>query len=240
MLGGMGPAATAEFLRLLAALAPAERDQDHPRVLVLSDPGIPDRTEAILDGGEDPTPQLLAGASTLAGWGADLLAVPCNTAHYFIGRVRDRLPIPLVDIVEATLAEARRTGPEGGWLVSTSGTLESGIYEDGAEAMGYRLRVPDDASQAEIQDSIKLVKAGQSEEAGARLRETLERLWNLEDLPVVAACTEVPLAYAKADLPAEKMVSSLEALAVACLEELYGAHPSGRVAAGEAEPAPRA
>jgi aspartate racemase len=218
----MGPAATAEFLRLLAALAPARRDQDHPRVLVISDPGIPDRTEAILDGGEDPTPKLLAGASTLAGWGADLLAVPCNTAHYFMGRVRGELPIPLVDIVEATLAEARRTGPEGGWLVSTRGTLESGIYEDGAAEAGYRLRLPDEDAQAGIQGSIELVKAGQLERAGARLRETLEHLWGLEELPAVAACTEVPLAYAAAGLPAERMVSSLEALALGCLEELYG------------------
>ena len=58
VLGGMGPAAGAEFLRLLARDAPAKRDQDHPRVIALSDPAIPDRSDAIRGLGEDPTPRL--------------------------------------------------------------------------------------------------------------------------------------------------------------------------------------
>src|SRR5215212_5749311 len=113
VLGGMGPAATAEFLRLLVAYAPAERDQEHPKVFVLSDPGVPDRTAAILDGGEQPTPWLKKPFFTLADWGADLLAVPCNTAHFFIDQFGEKLPVPLVHIVEATLTEAKKRRPRG-------------------------------------------------------------------------------------------------------------------------------
>jgi aspartate racemase len=228
----MGPAATAEFLRLLAVLAPAGRDQDHPKVLVLSDPRIPDRSAAILEGRDDPTPWLREGLLRLADWGADLLAVPCNTAHHFIGALEGKIPVPLVGIVDATLAEARQLAPEGAWLVATSGTRASGVYQEGADGLGYPLRVPDDETQFVIQDAITSVKANRPERARERLRRALRRLWHEEDLHVVAACTEVPLAYAAAGLPPERTVSSLEALALGCLDELYGA--SWRADAAEA------
>lgn len=222
VLGGMGPAATAEFLRLLAAHAPAERDQEHPRVFVLSNPRIPDRTAAILGGGEDPAPHLRDGLFTLIDWGADLLAVPCNTAHPFIDRFREDLPVPLVHIVEATLEIAEERSPEGSWLVPTTGTSASGIYQDEAARLGYLLHIPDDDTQAVIHRVASLVKANRMKEAEEPLELALERLWNQKELPIVAACTEVPLVYVAADLPPENMVSSLEALALGCLRELYG------------------
>ena len=55
VLGGLGPAASADFLRLLARLAPAERDQDHPVVYMYSNPQISDRSAAIL--GDGPSPE---------------------------------------------------------------------------------------------------------------------------------------------------------------------------------------
>jgi aspartate racemase len=225
VLGGMGPAATAEFLRLLVAYAPAERDQEHPKVFMLSNPGVPDRTAAILDGGEQPTPWLKKGLFTLADWGADLLAVPCNTAHFFIDHIGEKLPVPLVHIVDATLTEAKKRSPEGSWLVGTSGTRKSGIYQSGAEKLGYPLYVPSAEVQVVIQTAITLVKANRIDEAEGQLRFALGHLRNRRDLPIVAACTEVPLAYIAGALPPEKMTSSLEALALSCLRELYGPKP---------------
>ena len=221
VLGGMGPAATAEFLRLLAVYAPAERDQEHPRVVSFSDPHIPDRTAAIRGTGEDPTSRLKDGLLRLVDWGADLLAVPCNTAHPFIDEFRQELPVPLVHIVEVTIAEAKVRIPRGGWLVATSGTVASGIYRNGARKCGYPLHVPADDVQTVIQETTVLVKANHTKGAAKQLRAALQRLWDEKNLPIVAACTEVPLAYEAADLPPEGMVSSLEALAIHCLRELY-------------------
>lgn len=213
--------ATAEFLRLLAVYAPAERDQEHPRVILFSDPRVPDRTAAVQGTGEDPTSWLQEGLFKLVDWGANLLAVPCNTAHPFIDGFREELPVPLVHIVEVTLAEAKRRIPRGGWLLATSGTVVSGIYQNEAQKCGYPLHVPADDIQAAIQKTTALVKANRTEEAAKQLRDALQRLRDEKSLPIVAACTEVPLAYASADLPPEEMVSSLEALALSCLRELY-------------------
>ena len=221
VLGGMGPAASAEFMRLLAAKAPASCDQEHPRVILYSLPQIPDRTEAILCGGADPTPVLREGLSTLVRWGADRVCVTCNTAHYFIDRFRGEIGVPLVHIVEETIRCCRERSPQGAWLTATTGTMKAGIFQQHAADSGYRFRVPEEAMQQEIHSLILQVKAGELEAAAKRYRAVCEALWAVEKLPVAAACTELPIAYSAAGLPEELGVSSLEALADGCLRELY-------------------
>ncbi|MFD3675461.1 aspartate/glutamate racemase family protein [Streptomyces sp. NPDC058613] len=221
VLGGMGPSATAEFLRVFATKAPATTDQEHPRVILLSDPGIPDRTASLVAGDEAPLVPLREGLHTLAGWGAGLLAVPCNTAHAFIDRFRAELPVPVVHIIDATLLAAMRTSPEGSWLAATTGTVLSGLYQRRAEELGHPLFVPGGDVQELVHEASVLIKAGRSAAAGAVYAEAVRNLREKIDAPVLAACTELPLAHAAAGLPAEQMVSSLDALADACLAELY-------------------
>jgi aspartate racemase len=219
VLGGMGPAATAEFMRVFTAITPARRDQDHPRVLVLSDTQIPDRRAAFA-GGDDPTPWIRSDLLKLAEWGADLLAVACNTAHLFVDEMTAELPKPLVNIAEATITQAYRRSPRGCLLVATGATARSGLYQRWARRLGHRLVVPPPDQQQAIDVVIDLVKAGQVEEGARSLTAVLEHMWQEHDLPIVAACTEVPLAYDLTGLPGDRMCSSLEALAEACLRRL--------------------
>lgn len=111
VLGGMGPAAAAEFLRQLAARCPAASDQEHPVVYMIGDCELPDRSTAIFGEGESPAALLEAHLNKLCELGADVLAVPCNTAHYFIDDFRERLPQPLVHIIEETVLAAQRLNP---------------------------------------------------------------------------------------------------------------------------------
>ena len=220
VLGGMGPAA-AEFMRLLAERAPVSCDQEHAITYLLSDPQVPDRSSAILGLGEDPTERLKDDLLTLVRWGADLLAVPCNTAHYFIDRFRDELPVPLVHIIEETVNAAATLSPEGAWLTATLGTMQSGLYQREAEKRGYSFFVPPEEAQRQVQKSIDLVKSGKKDEGGWLLKSVVEKLWDERDLPVCAACTELPLAYDASGLPQGRTVSSLGALCEACLRKIY-------------------
>ena len=65
ILGGMGPLATADLFRKIVLMTPASCDNDHIRVIIDSNPQIPDRTRAILEGGEDPVPQMLSALENL-------------------------------------------------------------------------------------------------------------------------------------------------------------------------------
>ncbi|MFM8941543.1 MAG: aspartate/glutamate racemase family protein, partial [Phenylobacterium sp.] len=77
VLGGMGPAATLDFLGKLQALTPVERDEDHIRVIVDINPQIPDRNDPFAR----PGPVLAEMAGGLQGAGAQVLAIACDTAH---------------------------------------------------------------------------------------------------------------------------------------------------------------
>ena len=211
ILGGMGPAATAEFLRLLTELKDAKHDQEHPAFVLLEDPKIPDRTAALFEDGEDPSPALAHDLETLASWGVKLVAVPCNTAHVFLDRMT--LPVPIIHIVRATVEETKERFPAGALLLATSGTRKSGIYERYANAMNYPVRLPDEKTQNHADAALRAVKASDFKRAAEEMIAITER----EEGPYLLACTELPIAYDKAGLDPACAVSSLAALAKATL-----------------------
>lgn len=68
ILGGMGPAASADFLRLLTAYSPACCDQEQPQAILYSKTVIPNRTFFLLGEGPDPPPALIDGLEKLLQW----------------------------------------------------------------------------------------------------------------------------------------------------------------------------
>lgn len=221
VLGGMGPAATAEFQRILATKAPADVDQEHPRMIVYSHTITPDRTTYLLGKGPDPEPYLLDGLKTLIGWGADRLVVTCNTAHFFIDKFRDQIDRPIIHIIDETIRTCQERSPQGAWLTATLGTMNTGIYQKHAKDSGYEFLIPTKEMQETIHDITDQVKGGLYDVAGKRFREVCEELWTIRKVPIVGACTEIPIAYQHTGLPAEMAISSLEALADGCIRELY-------------------
>lgn len=106
VIGGMGPAATLDFYAKLIAATPATREQDHLRVLIDSNPGVPDRNLALAGGAPSPEaapgPVLADMARGLERAGADLLVMACNTAHAFEADIRRAVAIPFVSIITET------------------------------------------------------------------------------------------------------------------------------------------
>ncbi len=221
VLGGMGPAAAAEFLRVLAARCPAERDQDHPIIYMIGNAETPDRSSAILGVGESPASQIKADLDKLCDMGADVLAAPCNTAHYFIDDFKADLRVPLIHIIEATVLAAKKINPNGAWMCSTHGTRECGLYQKYAEKHDYTLYIPNKSQCDMAQEAINLVKANKLSEAGELTKKLCLELWAERDLPIMTACTELPLGYDASGLPQEKSVSSIGALVDAVIKELY-------------------
>ncbi|EFL07256.1 MULTISPECIES: aspartate/glutamate racemase family protein [Actinomycetes] len=191
VLGGMGPAATAEFYAKLVARTAADRDQDHLRVAIWADPTVPDRVAAVLGGSTDPYPALLAGAEKLRDLGASVIAIPCHTAHFFLDRLAADSGVPFVDMVAET-AEflAGRTGPVG--LLGTRGTIAAGLYQRRVPAVEWV--VPSEAGQREVDAAVAAVKRGELADGAAHFDRALADV----DTPLsVLACTELPLVAGK-------------------------------------------
>ena len=197
ILGGMGPAATADFYSKLVSLTPVHSDQEHLRTVIWSDPTIPDRTEALLGQGPDPTPGLLHGCRVLREAGATVIAIPCNTAHAFVPRIADRIGLPIIHMIGEVAAHLAAAEPpvRTAGLLATTGTVRANLYQDWLDGVGIRLLLPDPASQdLEVMAAIRAVKAGERGIAAAEpLRRAAKRLVDRGAQAVIAGCTEIPL-----------------------------------------------
>jgi aspartate racemase len=194
----MGPEATLDLYRHIINLTPAVKDQDHIRVLIYSNPKIPDRTEAIVAGGDNPLPELIESAKLLEKGGAGIIAMPCNAAHFYLPQMQREVSTPILDMIEETYREIRATMPGARkvGLIAATGTVHSGIYPKSFSRSGVEVLVPSEADQSRIQVAIAQVKAG----AQSRLtRETFQsigrRLVEAGAEAVILGCTELPLAF---------------------------------------------
>jgi len=91
IIGGMGPLATARLFEMIVEMTKSDSDSGHIRTLIDCNPGVPDRTRAILDGGESPVPEIVKTAKGLIASGAEVLLLACNTSHYYFEDIREQL-----------------------------------------------------------------------------------------------------------------------------------------------------
>ncbi len=220
VLGGMGPLATVDFLAKLIEETPAERDADHVPVIVYSVPQIPGRPAAILEGGESPLPAMLAGVRTLTRAGANRIAIPCNTAHYWYDELARDAGVPIVHIADATCdaLATRGLAAKTVGLIATKGTIAAGFFQQRLAARGLRVVLNSDADQnACVLPAIAAVKRNRLDAAHELAVRACEQLRAAGAEAVILACTEIPpaLEHRKTDVAAI-CVDPTRALARAC------------------------
>jgi len=218
ILGGMGPEATLYCFQKIIEATPAKRDQDHFRVVMDSNPNVPDRTAAIVGGGPSPVPMLVKGCEALERAGADFIVMPCVSAHFFQEELRKQIRLPLISIFDAvvdnileTHSEIRTVG-----LMGTSGTVQGGLFQKRLAAGGIETVVCDVDQQALVMAAIYDIKNAQP--ARSRTQITVALVAAAESLVshgaegIIAGCTEIPLALKQEDLAAPYF-DAVEALA---------------------------
>ena len=205
VLGGMGPAATADFYQKLIHATPAKADQDHVKVLIFSNPHIPDRTAAIRGEGPDPLPALVASAETLIRAGADFLTIPCVTAHHFFDGLQAAVAVPILHLIRETVGAVSAEHPtlRRFGLLATSGTLHSRMFEAKFEPQGLAILTCEPSVQDScVMEAIYAVKKGESLDRPRRLiREAATHLRERGAEAIIAGCTEIPLILRDGDLP---------------------------------------
>ena len=211
VLGGMGPAATLDFLAKLQAATPVSREQDHLRVLVDINPKVPDRNNSYDAAG----PVLAEMAVGLRDAGAQVLAIACNTAHAFADQVKAS-GLPLVDLIETAGLAAQAAGAQRVGVLGTNGALA--LYRRTFSHQALEAVTLDDHEQVEFMALLYRIKHG---DLGSDSRETMaalaHRLVGKGAQVVVAGCTEVPLVMSAVDLSVP-FIDATEALARRCVE----------------------
>ena len=213
VIGGMGPAATLQFIARVQALTPAARDQDHVRLLVDCNPAVPDRNAAVAGSGASPAPVLAEMARGLERAGAEVLVMPCNTAHAFKDAITAATRLPFIDLIETAVAEVMRLHPKVVGLLAADGCVGAGLYQTALRRHGVEVRVPEPAAQAAFMAALYRVKSGDLGPATRdALRAVAASLIEAGADVLLAGCTEVPLVLGPADFD-RPLVDSVEALA---------------------------
>lgn len=230
VMGGMGPAAAVQFSDYMVKYnTAATKDQQHVPMMVDQATDIPDRTAAILTGGQSPVEEMGKSLRRLAQAGADEIVMTCNTAHFFFPKMqeiidREKLNVNVVHIVDATMKLLDQQAPDAKniGLLATSGTVNTGVYQNRAQELteqhGAKERtwmVPSQGAQQQAMDGIyKGVKAGDNEMGKDLLSKAAQELANNGADAILLACTEIPLVLKTGDIknPEGKVIPLIDTL----------------------------
>lgn len=226
VLGGLGPMSTFYFCELLTAHTKASTDADHIDMLISSRASTPDRTAFILgQSPKNPLPVMQQEAQRLTEAGANLIVIPCNTAHFFYDGLCTVSQTPILNIIEETVRYLKIQGVKRFGLLATEGTVASKAYHRLCEAQGIECITPFPEEQTQISEIIYgAVKQNKPADFAAFLRIS-QSLLNRGCECLVLGCTELSL-LRREGLPQPWFVDSLEVLAyrtiLACGKEPIG------------------
>ncbi len=234
ILGGMGPAATNYLYQLIIKHTSASKDQDHIPTLIYSNTLIPDRTECILQGKHEEILEVLSkSAKLLERMGANLVIMPCNTAHYYIEKIQEKINIPIYDMIKISaqylldkiLSQKNEIENHVVGLLATSGTIKTGIYQKRFQNKTIDIITPEERDQTEVMEIIYGIKNdGPSDDLRNRVNEIIVNLRDKGGIKwIILGCTELPLLFQE-DPNIEKgfLIDPMDILAKHVVKEIKG------------------
>lgn len=208
VLGGLGPAATIDFMRRVLAFCDASTEQQHVRLLVDQNPAVPNRQQAILADGVSPGPALAAMAAGLERAGADFLVMPCNTAHAWQDDIIAATSVPFVSIVDASVV-AIPGGTTALGVLETPACKKAGVYAGALAKAGVDYLELTDAECAQLMEVAYAVKQGDCGAAQQAVAKGLAAaLADRGARAIIVACTELPLVLGDDDASVPLVVST--------------------------------
>lgn len=220
ILGGMGPEATSDLFSKIIGFTDAKRDQDHIKIIVENNVSIPDRTSFILGRGENPLKYLIKSALRLELMGADLIAMPCNTAHYFYDDIVNLLDVTFVNMIDEvgkyilqSYGENSRAG-----LLATKGVYSTEIYKNTCSRYGVEIVNPSVENQDEVLNLIYSIKKGNKDISLPSIYSILDEFKKQDISTIILGCTELPLIFNNLDMDDFNFIDSTAVLAKKLVE----------------------
>ncbi|MEJ1168010.1 aspartate/glutamate racemase family protein [Variovorax sp. CCNWLW235] len=235
ILGGMGPAAGADFVRLfvqacaqqMRARGEPVRDQSFPEHWLAQVP-VPDRTDALDSaetGAHQPLEPMLQALGRLAALGSRAVAIACNTAHAWHSRLQERFPqVELLHMAREVAQHLAAQGAGNVALMATEGTYRVRLYEHALAEAGLDCLVPLQEERRIIARGIfDGVKAGNmrlAEECFSQV--ALQLAERHGPVTIIMGCTEVPLGLqGSAAVAGLNLVDPAQILAAALARRAY-------------------
>lgn len=194
VIGGLGPMATAYFMQLVIDMTDAATDQEHVPMIIYNCPQIPDRTSFLLGKSEEnPGPQIIDCGRKIEQAGAELIAIPCITAHALFPEIEKELDTPVLHIIRETADYLKKEGVCRVGLEATDGTVQTGVFQRELERQGIEVVLPSKEKQEMVMHIIyKNVKAGRRVDMD-RFQQIEEELHEKGAEVIILGCTELSM-----------------------------------------------
>lgn len=211
---GLAPLATVDFYQKLCSIK-VNKDWQYPRVIIDSNPKIPSRGRYLELGEADPVPFIKKGIRALFMQGAEIIAIPCNTAHILYSKYAKGSPVLLPNIIHITAQTCINVKANKILILASKLTIQHRLYQNIFQINGVDFIVPNKEEQGLVSNAIEEVKKNQVQQA------TREKLYELINFlgadTVILACTELPVIFNRS-LEGVTMIDSSYELAKYCLE----------------------
>lgn len=192
VIGGMGPLATVKFYDKIVLNTEAHNDNEHIDLIVLNHSTMPDRTKCIIENKDTEfLNEIKKDLEILERIGIDVVAIPCNTSHYFYDEFKNFTNLKIINMIEETILEIKRRGIKQVAVFGTLGTLNSKVYNKYAKENGIEVKELSLEDKKTVMDIIYKIKETNHLESKDFV-EILNRYCNDKTIGIIA-CTELSL-----------------------------------------------
>lgn len=207
VIGGMGPLATVKFYDKVVLNTDAHNDNEHIDLVVLNHSTMPDRTRCIIEKKDLEFLNVIKkDLEILDNIGVDVVAIPCNTSHYFYDEFSKYTNLKIINMIEETILEIERRGVKQVAIFGTIGTLNSKVYDKYAQKYGIEVKELSAEDKNSVMDIIYKIKETNNLE-NKEFIEILNKYCDKDTIGIIA-CTELSL------LDICKSINTIDALDV--------------------------
>ena len=209
--------ADAAFINLLHQSTKASGDRDYIRLICDSNCLRPDRSD-FLTGRSNLSPRrsIIHSLKLLESVGANVIVMPCNTAHYWFPSLcrYKRTRTVIVNMLRQVSLRCYENGYRRVCLLATPGAYQKKLYFEPLFAMGVDMITPCSKIRNEVYRFICDVKSGKN----PKISELEAYLHEIDCDAFIVGCTELSCSLLKTDSPTLRYVDSLSCLAMRVLE----------------------
>jgi len=193
VLGGLGPLASAEFVKTIYEYSVGTGEQRSPAVLMYSDPAFPDRTETLLSGSYEHLLKRLIGAlELLRERNVSEVIICCITIHYLLPELPEHLRekvLSLLDPIMEAVSEMRTKQ----LMLCSNGVRQLGVFErhPAWQRAAQYIVMPEADDQQRIHTLIYEIKRNRDLDSVSAALEELFVKYRVDGF--IAGCTEIHL-----------------------------------------------
>lgn len=223
-IGGMGPLSSVQFYGDVISYCQKSlgvySNHDYPHMAITNLP-IPDLIKSA-DSGEIAKQMLIEEIGRLVAYGAEEIAIVCNTIHIYIDEFRKASPIKVLSILEETSSKIKNEGYKKVGLIATPTTLKSSIYQDSFEQNQIDYITPSEGEIKMLGETIPDILGGKQTKAmKIAYQDMIGNLQKNGADALVFGCTELGVLITQKDVDVP-IINSVTALAETVAKHALG------------------